>query len=83
MFLPTKGQLDSEWVYEVIVSKIPTKNYRDFCPGTLLEGRAEISLIFGWDFGRDDDLINSFWIELTFTKLGVIPDGKESIVTLS
>ena len=28
-----KGQLNSEWIYEVIVSpKIPTKNYRDFCP---------------------------------------------------
>ena len=29
----TKGQLNSEWIYEVIVSsKMPTKNYRDFCP---------------------------------------------------
>ena len=29
----TKDQLKSEWIYEVIVSpKIPTKNYRDFCP---------------------------------------------------
>jgi hypothetical protein len=28
-----KGQLNSEWIYVVIVSpKIPTKNYRDFCP---------------------------------------------------
>ena len=28
-----KGQLNSEWIYEVIISsKIPTKNYRDFCP---------------------------------------------------
>ena len=46
---PFKGQLNSEWIYEVIVSsKIPTKNYRDFCPGSLLEGRAEISVIFGW-----------------------------------
>ena len=59
----TKGQLNSEWIYEVIISpKIPTKNYRDFCPGILLEGRAEISVIFGWDFGKNDDLINSFWI---------------------
>ena len=30
--------------------------------GSLLEGKAEISVIFGWDFGRNDDLINSFWI---------------------
>ena len=43
------------------------KIYRDFCPGSLLEGRAEISVIFGWYFGRNDDLINSFWIQLTFT----------------
>ena len=28
-----KGHLNQEWIYEVIVSpKIPTKNYRDFCP---------------------------------------------------
>ena len=61
MFKIGKGQLNSEWIYEVIVSsKIPTKNYRDFCPGSLLEGRAEISVIFGWDFGRNDDLINPF-----------------------
>ena len=57
-----KGQLNSEWIYEVIVSpKIPTKNYRDFCPGSLLHDRAKISAIFGWDFGRNNDLINSFW----------------------
>ena len=32
-----KGQLDSEWIYEVTVSpKILTKNYRDFYPGSLL-----------------------------------------------
>ena len=60
---PPKGQLSSEWIYEVInCSKIPAKNYRDFCLGSLLEGRAKISVIFGWDFGRNDDLINSFWI---------------------
>jgi hypothetical protein len=48
-------------MYEVIVfSKIPIQNYRDFCPGSLFEGRAEISVIFGWDFGRNNDLINSF-----------------------
>ena len=28
-----KGQLKSEWIYEVIVSpKMQTKNYKDFCP---------------------------------------------------
>ena len=50
---PTKGQLNSELIYEVIVSpKMPTKNVKDFCP--------EILHIFGWHFGRNDDLINSF-----------------------
>ena len=59
----TKGQSNSEWIYEVIVSsKIPTKNYRDFCLGSLLEGRAEISVSFGWGFGRNDELKNSYWI---------------------
>ena len=43
----TKGQLNSEPIYEVIVSsKMPTKNWKDFCPGSLLEGRAEILKIF-------------------------------------
>ena len=38
-----KGQLNSEWIYEVIISpKMPTKNYKDFCPVSLLEDRAEI-----------------------------------------
>ena len=28
-----KGQLNSEWIYEVIFSpKMPTKNFKDFCP---------------------------------------------------
>ena len=30
--LITKGQLNSEWIYEVIVSpKMQTKTYKDFC----------------------------------------------------
>ena len=56
-----KGQLISELIYEVVVSpKIPTQNFKDFCPGSLLEGKAEIFVIFGCDFGRNDDLINLF-----------------------
>ena len=44
----TKGQLNSERIYEVIVSpKMPTKNFKDFCPGSLLEGRVEILKDFG------------------------------------
>ena len=37
-------------------------NYQDFSPESLLEGREETLVIFGWHFGRNDDLINSFWI---------------------
>ena len=33
-----------------------------------LEGRTEILVIFGRHFGRNDDLINSFWIWLTYSK---------------
>ena len=58
MKLYSKGQLNSEWIYEVIVSpEIPPKNYRDFCPGSLLEGRADIFVIFDWYSGRNNDLI--------------------------
>ena len=29
----SKGWLNSEWIYEVIISpKMPTKNLKDFCP---------------------------------------------------
>ena len=58
-----KGQLNSEWIYEDIVSpEMPTKNLKDFCPGSLLECKAEILQTYGWHFGRNDDLINLFWI---------------------
>ena len=56
-----KGQSNSEWIYEVIVSpKMPTKNLEDFCFKSLLEGKAEILQIFDWHYGRNGDLINSF-----------------------
>ena len=46
-----KVQLYSEWIYEVIApTKMQTKNLKDFCPGSLLEGRSEILQIFGWHF---------------------------------
>ena len=42
-----KGHLNSEWIYEFIVCpKIPTKNYRDFWPRSLLEGST--------DYGRPE-----------------------------
>ena len=35
---------------------MPTENLKDFCPGSLLEGRAEILQISGWHLWRNDDL---------------------------
>ena len=61
LYTTKQGQFNSERIHEVIISpKMPTKKLKDFCPGNLLEGRAEILRIFGWHFGRNDDLINSF-----------------------
>ena len=44
---------------------MPTKNLKDFCPGSLLEGGAEILKIFGWHFGRNDYLPHKFILNLT------------------
>ena len=42
-----KGQLFSEFIYEVIVStKMQTKNYRDFCPKTF--GKIETANAIFW-----------------------------------
>ena len=41
---------------------MPTKIFKDFCPRSLLEGRAEILKIFGWHFGRNDEFMNSLWM---------------------
>ena len=44
-----KGQLNSEWIYEVIVSpKMPTKNYKDFCPTKQTRIVALFLVIFWW-----------------------------------
>ena len=59
-----KGQLNSEWIYDVIVSsKMPTKNFKDFRPRSLLSSWQGRNLS---NFGRNDDIINSFWIQLNF-----------------
>ena len=83
----SKGQLNSEWIYEVIIfPKVQTKKCKDICPtkqtriiakktactyqkiskkkcyDPCLYGRTEILVIFGLHFGRNEDLINSFWI---------------------
>ena len=38
MYICTKGKLNSELIYDAIISpKMPTKNLKDFCPGILGE----------------------------------------------
>ena len=81
LFEHIKCQLDLKWIYEVIVSpKMPYHTNKDlsnfFCDFLVsvgsffwlrLFGRAEILVILGLHFGRNDDLISSFWIiYLTF-----------------
>ena len=44
-----KGQLNSEWISEVIVSpKMETKNYKDFCPTKQTRIVALFLVIFWW-----------------------------------
>ena len=44
-----KGQLNSEWIYEVIVSpKMPTKDFPDFCPTK----QTKIVALLGGFFGE-------------------------------
>ena len=54
-----------------IVAKKTAYNHQKItkrkCYDPCLYGRAEILVIIGLHFGRNDDLINSFWIELTFS----------------
>ena len=77
----TEGRLNSEWIFEVIVFlEIPTQNYKDFCPTKHSTFFWDLLVIvgsffgydpcFGWHFGKNNDLINSFWIQPTF-KLAV------------
>ena len=59
MFDYVKVQLNSEWIHEVIVfPKIQTKNYKDFCPRSLSEGRAKIPVIF-WQSGFWEETMTS------------------------
>ena len=45
----SKGQLNSEWIYEVIISpKMPTKKFPDFCPIK----QTRIVALFWWSFGE-------------------------------
>ena len=55
-----KGQLNSEWIYEVIVSpKMPTKNYKDFCPTQQTRIVALFLVFFG-------DCRQFFWLQSLF-----------------
>ena len=44
------------------------KYHKKKCYDPCFYGRAEILIIFGLHVGRNNDLINSFWIQLTFSK---------------
>ena len=45
-----KGQLNSEWIYEVIISpKMKIKNYKDFCP-TIQTSIVALFLVISWWF---------------------------------
>ena len=70
-FLPTK---QTKIVDKKKCQKSP-KNHQKKCYDPCLFGRAEILVIFCLHFGRNDDLINSFWIYLTFRELRGIPKG--------
>ena len=69
-----KGQLISEWIYEVI-SQNTKETLSRFLPCVV---RAEILTIFCSYFGRNDDFINLFWDLLTFinvkTKTEIVPN---------
>ena len=57
---PFKGQLNSEQIYEVIVSpKMQTKNYKDFCPTK----QKRIVALFWWFFGECRQF---FWLRFLF-----------------
>ena len=43
------------YLYLQTSNAISESEYVKIGPGSLLDGRAEISVIFGWDFGRNDD----------------------------
>ena len=47
------------------------KDHSTFGYDPFLFGWAEILVIFGLNFGRNDNLINSFWNELTFWKIEI------------
>ena len=62
-----KGQWNSEWIYEVIVSpKKPTKNYKDFCPTKqtriIANFFGDFLVIVGSFFGYDPCLFG--WAEI-------------------
>ena len=66
--LPVKGQIKSEWIYEIInFQKLTRKIWRISVLCTIKTLRAKILQIFRVIFWKIDDFINSFWLNLTFT----------------
>ena len=50
--MQAKGQLNISGMNLRVHRFSQNANYQDFCPGSLLEGRAEILVIFGWHFAE-------------------------------
>ena len=67
-FFPAKQTDHSQNKLPTLTKKSPKKSPVIVC----LFGWAEILVIFGLHFGRNDDLINSFWVWLTFRVLTII-----------
>ena len=64
----TKGQIKSEWIYEIInFQKMTRKIWRISALRVFTVHRAEILQIFRVIFWKIDDFINPFWLNLIFS----------------
>ena len=71
--LISKGQIKSEWIYEIInFQKMTRKIWRISALRVFIVHRAEILQIFWVIFWKIDDFINPFWLNLTFRVRGMI-----------
>ena len=73
--LPIKGQIKSEWIYEIInFPKNEPKNLKDFCPMYYKNSQGRNPSNFLVHFLEIDDFINSFWLNLIFSNHLPNPD---------
>ena len=64
---PSKGQIKSEWTYEIInLLKNDPKHLKDFCPIYCKNSQGRNPSTFLSLFLDIDDFINSIWLNLTF-----------------